>query len=408
MMLTSYRRGGWAISICLMLWPVAAAAQSEGRLINVPESQLRECQSGKKSELCDLVMKSERTVAAPARANPVPTKAPAAKSPTPSPHDNPPIPPLVPVNTDQCISDPQGLFVRADPLDNINYLVTPQDSKSAAAKGLDVGYTNNRIASTQTATINGRVGYLLFGALCEHAEPTSVYLRGFGLAPFVSANGTWNEPLTKNSTSALKGGLDFQLAFATPYFPIREHFFYVSPYHQTDFRGLARIEGVTLAWEPVSHEFALDSGTPFLAELVPYLLFFWQLRPELDLTEVYDPGLTNLVKGSHAWLGTNVRANLALFPLNPHIDWPELIGGRFSFIGTAQNFYDSKTRTTANYYSAVVQYKLGACKRGNDPKDVNPCAIQGSSSISFEYDWGTNRDTLVNTNQYLVKLGFAY
>jgi hypothetical protein len=41
------------------------------------------------------------------------------------------------------------------------------------------------------------------------------------------------------------------------------------------------------------------------------------------------------------------------------------------------------------YYTAALQYQLSS-----------------NTSVSFEYDTGTNKDTLVNTNQYLVKLNY--
>jgi hypothetical protein len=123
---------------------------------------------------------------------------------------------------------------------------------------------------------------------------------------------------------------------------------------------------------------------------------------------VSNPGLTQLIKGDHTWAGVTARPNLALFPLNSTVAWPDWLGGRISLIATADLYRDLPNSTVARYYTAAIQYKLGQCKK--DPKGSTdlPCAIQGSSSISFEYDWGTNRDTLVKVEQYLAKLGFAY
>jgi hypothetical protein len=171
-------------------------------------------------------------------------------------------------------------------------------SPNSQAKGLSISYTDNINADTQTAVINGRVSYLLFGETCEGllGEP---YVSGFGFAPFASSNGTWNEPLTakatgttsagktititttKTSNSALRGGADFQLTLETEFALIQRNYFYVSPFYQTDYRGLAQIDGVTLAWEPAAPLLLLGSGASN-----DYFQFFWQFRAEAELTDV--------------------------------------------------------------------------------------------------------------------------
>jgi hypothetical protein len=71
-------------------------------------------------------------------------------------------------------------------------------------------------------------------------------------------------------------------------------------------------------------------------------------------------------------------------------------------------FYDATNGVEARYYSAVVQYKLDQCKKDSTKSADLPCKIQGASALSFEYDWGTDKDTLVTTKQYLLKLSYAY
>jgi len=72
----------------------------------------------------------------------------------------------------------------------------------------------------------------------------------------------------------------------------------------------------------------------------------------------------------------------------------------------AENYCDTQTRARADYYSATLQYKLGSSIEDSSIKDPNaPCAIQGASSVSFEYDWGTDKDTLVSARKYLIKPG---
>jgi hypothetical protein len=297
------------------------------------------------------------------------------------------------------------LFFRADPLDNYHFSLDSVDQSAssgqsnAQAKGLSISYTDNTNAHTQTATINGRVSYLLFGARCYPATDSWV---GLGFAPFASSNGTWNKPLTKTtSTSALRFGADFQLGSQPPPgVPIDTSYFYVSPFYQTDYSSLAQINGVTLAWEPIALGWNLGSG-PYNK----YFSFYWQFRGEAEFTEVNNPGLTQFVKGEHSWFGEEVRPHLDLFPVG--YGWPDLVAGRISLIGTQQFYWDAATEKTALYYSAVLQYRLGACKVDKANPDL-ACSVDGSSSISLEYDWGRNKDTYVKTNQILVKLGLSY
>jgi hypothetical protein len=328
------------------------------------------------------------------------------------------------------------------------------DSSSVAkAKGLSISYTDNIQGNNQTATIDGRVSYLLFGInschfLAETAyintlengkpkvdqngkpiltpvpDPLSPYIQGFGFAPFVSSNGTWNEPSTqsatgtttagktitittkKTSNNALRGGADFQMSWFTPG-EISQQFFYVSPFYQTDYRGLAQIDGVDLVYEPTIRHLLINEG--YIDNNISYLT---QFSAEAEFTHVYDTGLTQLVKGQHAWIGETARPNLTLFPGGPAA-YPDAwfnnwVAGRISLIGTQQFFWDADTGKTAAYYQAVLQYKLGACTVQKNPDPDLPCKVSGSSSISLEYDWGRNKDTDVKSNQILVKLGYSY
>jgi hypothetical protein len=342
-------------------------------------------------------------------------------TPAPVPLKQIPFPTLVAANP-PCVDISKTLFVRADPLDDFHYGfdANPFAGTSAAlgagdAKGATINYTNDRLAAKQTATIDGRVSYLVFGEQCNPLpDPThpygnhdAPYLAGLAVAPFFSSNGTWNEPLpTKLSNSNIKAGSDFMLQSRLEN-PFISTYLYVSPYYQTDYQNRARIEGSVFALEPVIPALRLDSSRP-----TPYLSFFWQWRGEVDTVHVTAPGLTNLSIGDHLWIGETVVTNFALFPagqplvINKFVE--DYIVGRFSLIGTAKTFYDTRTGINADYYTAMLQYKLGECKAAGGSDPSSPCAISGSSSISFEYDTGLDKDTLVKTRQYLVKLGFAY
>lgn len=313
-----------------------------------------------------------------------------------------------PLTQPGCWDYSKKLFVRADPLDNFYYDLDPQASSSSAdAKGATASYTNDQLAKTQSATVNGRASYLLFGAHCQD-NPREPFVLGYAIAPFVSANGTWADPAKKGTNSSLRAGTDIGIAISTTEWLIQDHFWYLSPFYQTDFSGLARIQGATLAYEPVALRFGLGAT----GAGSPYYSFFWQFRGEADWMNVTEPGLTNLIKGDTVHYGAILRAHLGLFPIRDEAHlWPDWLVGRFAIIGTAQYFRDSRTNADLPYYSVALQYKLGSCKAPDPsaPKtsDVAQCVIPGTSSVSLEYENGTNKDTLVNVNQILLKLGFA-
>ena len=113
---------------------------------------------------------------------------------------------------------------------------------------------------------------------------------------------------------------------------------------------------------------------------------------------VYSP---EAPKGDHTWVSETTSATLSILPLNS-------ITQKYSgAIAGAGYYYDTQTGASAPYYTAAIQYKLGECKQTSDPKSPQTaaaaaiCTIRGSSAISFEYDYGTNKDMLVKTSQYL-------
>jgi|ERR1700733_2553394 len=430
------------------------------------------CENGFADKRCKTVLSTPGTVKPPA---PPKSSESGPQLPTPSQAFKGSLP-------FGCKPTDKALFIRSDALDNFNYLLTllpttstsplassdPAPSPNAVAKGLGVSFTDNYQAKTQATSIDGRVSYLLFGAQqCENGSvqatnaagqpiqvggnPMAPFIEGFGFAPFVGSNGSWNEPITSTTTSAaisgkktvagttttrssngittttviptkngqittvtkkyalsnLTFGADFQLYFSTLDLPAQLNFFYVSPYYQTDYLGAAKIGGVNVAWEPVVRHLLNDGF------INPNFYFYTGFRAEADFSHVSDPGLTLLTQGQHEWIGETFRPNLTLFPL---VDAPDSddwfttwVRGRLSLIGTQAFFWDAATGQTAPSYQALLQYKLGACKVDvTKPNLGSPCTISGSSAISFEYDWGRDRNTNIKQNQFLVKLSYSY
>lgn len=326
-----------------------------------------------------------------------------------------------------------SLFVRADPLDNFHYLIVPPSSSAsssdqkggsaASAKGASITYTNDRNAGTQTAAVNGRVSYLAFGEYCGPPYfENGPYIHGFGIAPFVDGNGTWNEPVKQTSTSSLQTGVDFVAGLELPgqgALTSSEQYLYLSPYHQTDFRDVADINGVVLAWEPQVLAWRLGAATKATN---PYIDYFWQFRAQAQWSDVSKVGYTNLTTGNHELLGDILRLNIAFLPGSTNEIFGQWLSnwvvGRFSLIGTVEDFRDFTGTKSYEYYSANLSYKLGPCvvpPSSDDGSGAKPavavspqCAVSGSSSLSFEYDWGTDINTLVPAKQYVLKLTYAY
>jgi hypothetical protein len=220
-------------------------------------------------------------------------------------------------------------------------------------------------------------------------------------------NGSFTTVTKKYALSALTYGADLQFDIQTMDFPIAQNFFYVSPYYQTDYLGAAKTGGVNVAWEPVVGHILNDG----VINSTVYL--YNSFRAEADFSNVTDPGLTLQNKGEHAWIGETLRPNLTLFPL---VDAPDSndwfttwVRGRFSLIGTQKYFWDSASKQAAQYYQAILQYKLGACKVDLTAVQLgSPCTIAGSTSIVFEYDRGTDINTLTKQNQWKVTLNYSY
>jgi hypothetical protein len=331
----------------------------------------------------------------------------------------PPLP-APPPTEDPC---DKRLFVRADQMDNRFYLVSP--GAADTAQGASVSYTDNRFAGTQTAAINGIVSYVIFGgnSQCGYysSNPITTQVGSTfwtpAIAPWVSSSGTWNEPVTKTGNEALKAGVDFQLEIFAPTFFNSQHYLVVSPFDQTDFRGTAHASGVNLAYEPMFPWIWMGLSNGQLIK--GFLDGYWEARPEVEFRNVTSAGVTNLKVGDYDWYGGTLQGKLFLFTnaYDGSWVWPSLLANRISLIGTAQYYTNTinstKSPTEIRKYSAEIQYKLSGCTTGDQAagcqgSDQAQGNNQPSSSISLEYDWGTDRDTLVFIKQYLAKLNFKY
>jgi hypothetical protein len=278
--------------------------------------------------------------------------------------------------------DPQRFFIRANSLDNYLYGITP----ASKAKGASISYTDDHVAGTKTATVNGMISYVLFRDLCPQTPPgDGSFVSGYSIAPFVLGQGNYTEPQSKTEHSSLQYGVENQFEVSRGLLP--RQVFTIAPYGQTDYRGIGRAYGLNGFWDPYDADLHLGG----YIDTNPYLGWFLQVRGETDLRQVDVIGVTNLTNTDYVWIGGTARLNMFFFPYATNV--PDMIRNRFSFIASASYFNDMRSGIDVRMYSTTLAYKI---------------VPDGSASIALEYDYGTDKLTLVKTNQYLATLTYAY
>jgi hypothetical protein len=288
---------------------------------------------------------------------------------------------------DEC-RKPQEIFVRRDRMDSFLYGITPRSK----ALGASISFTGDEAEHVRTAKINGMVAVLPDGwrQPCLPRPPgyatDQAYLSAFAIAPWVSAQGSINDPVKKSEKSALSGGFDAQWTIFSGFFNLQA--FKVSPYYQTDFRGVARSDGVTATWEPWKYEARLG-GSPTLFS--PNFDWYWRVQAEADARRVDKIGFTDLQVGHYAWLGGTVQVYGFFFPTNPLI--PESLRNRLNAVFTYQGYWDAYSSQSISRYAAELAYNI---------------TENGDASVSIGYERGTNKDTMTWLNQYVVRLNYKY
>jgi hypothetical protein len=320
----------------------------------------------------------------------------------PSPKTSyPPSAPSLPLGPCAMAIDP--LLVRRDRLDTFQLRGEPVPLSSA--KGASVSITRDDQANTTTASVNGRVQAVLYDqdALtpCTNGKVGDPYTPidfskphfGFVVAPFVDAQGAETFPFKKTDTSNLQGGVDFQLSvFGGPIFD--HQYLIVTPYYQTDFRGVANVQGFRSAWEPIVPDWHLGG---YIGVPSPYVDWFWQFQAAADLKNVTNVGATGLHKGQYDWVGTTVQAHFLLFPGRSATEpgWvspaPASLVDRLYTNLTLNSFWETSMGLSAIWYEAEFGYNI---------------TTDGKSSVSLKYDGGKSKDTLIETKKYLLSLNF--
>lgn len=288
---------------------------------------------------------------------------------------------------DEC-KTPQEVFVRRDRMDSFLYGITPRSK----AQGASITFTGDEAEHLRTAKINGMVAVLPKGwrQPCLQRPPgytiDDAYLSAFAIAPWVSAQGSINDPVKRSEKSALTGGFDAQWTIFGGLFNLQA--FKVSPYYQTDFRGVASAEGATATWEPWQYAVRLG-GSPTL--LSPNFDWYWRVQAEADARRVDKIGFTDLQVGRYAWVGGTIQVYGFFFPTSLIV--PEFLRNRLNATLTYQGYWDGYSSQSISRYAAELAYNITAA---------------GDASISIGYERGTNKDTMTWLNQYVVRLNYKY
>jgi hypothetical protein len=272
-----------------------------------------------------------------------------------------------------------GFYLRSDRVD----MAVAKDNLSAA-EGASLSITNDRLTNTQTAEINGIIGYVRRDP-CVHRPDgvgvTDAYLSGYAFSPSVAAHGTLGSNPAREK-SDVRVGLDAQFEiFSGAIF--NSQYFTVSPYYQTDFRGIARAYGINVTWEPYLLTMRLGGRPGWLS---PWIDFFWTAQAEVDIFHVEKSGLTDLTSGTdYAWFGGTVRAYVYLLP--------QQLQRRLVLTGNYTHFWDERSGRNIWLAWSTLAYNLNE---------------EGSAAVSLEYAKGTDKATLRDMDRYIAKLNVKY
>jgi hypothetical protein len=312
------------------------------------------------------------------------------------------------------------IFLRSDRLDN-RYQAFSGNGTAAingggGAKGASFSYTDNRLQQTQTGAISPTQNITVTGIASLSLGLVEPIDSPWSFAPvaWVFDNGTYDRPKKVfGEDSALMTGVDLMFQHSAAFLGTNTQYLIVSPYHQTDMYFDGRAEGISLSAEVERADWYLGAvGMPNNGYLNGYVA----LRPEVTFLSVGNPGETNLMRRDYEWFGGTARGYLYLFPSCPKnsvfsctTSVPPWLRDRISLIGTALYFWDPQISRNVRYYTAEVQYNITGDKTDGTPIDGDKLAgRRPTAAISFEYDYGVDRDMLVNINRYLIKLNLKY
>jgi hypothetical protein len=161
-----------------------------------------------------------------------------------------------------------------------------------------------------------------------------------------------------------------------------------TPYYQTDFRGEAQAYSFSASWQPYNLDWRL--GGNYFRFSRPFE-FFYQVKLEADGLRVNNPGLTSLTADTdYLWIGGTATLRASLF------NWDRLTWvTSYTYFDDTNSSRNSSKNSSQNIHLFTTNLAYNFTETGK-------------TSISLEYQNGTNRDTLERLNQYLVTLNVKY
>jgi hypothetical protein len=314
-------------------------------------------------------------------------------------------PPIVPVEAPPAnpCQAPQAIFVRRNSLDTFQLGGAPVQLSDA--KGASASFAQDNLGPSTSTTVNARVEAVAYRydplsgcAGGKVASPwsvdPSVSHLGFAIGPFVDGQGTITNPMKKGEASALQSGVDLQFTLTgAPLFD--QQYLTLTPYYQTDFRGVASVEGFAAFWDPIAPDVHLGGRIGAPDQFVDW---FWQFRAAYDARRITNPGFTGLSNKSYDWVGAIAQVHIIpfpdLMPYEPGVESPfAAIAGRVFINGVVNYYWDANKSGSIHLYEVEFGYNMTA---------------DGKSSISVKYDNGTDESTLQAMKKYVVSLNYKY
>jgi hypothetical protein len=297
--------------------------------------------------------------------------------------------PVAATAADACARQ-QGFYLRRNKLDISIYNASIDAS---AAEGAAISYTGDRENDTDTAEVHAVAAWVFARNPCSPIGEPPIgrpYVSGYAFAASVLGDGTLTADRT-DEKSALKPGLDAQIEIANwPLFPLQA--LTATPYYQTDLRGEAQAYGFSASWQPYNLDWRL--GGNYFRFSRPFD-FFYQVKLEADGLRVNNPGLTSLTADTdYLWIGGTATLRASLF--NGLLGWDRLTWvTSYTYFDDTNSSRDSSKNSSQNIHLFTTNLAYNFTE-------------SGKTSISVEYQNGTNRDTLEKLNQYLVTLNVKY
>lgn len=300
----------------------------------------------------------------------------------------------------------QRFFLRREAIDAAYYLYPLRGALDT--KGAALTVTRDDLAGSTAVAVQAFSSYVaLRPELPPPPRPVSgaadlPVLSGYAAAPFIYANGQLGEPRKASERSALQFGIDNQIEFAGGLFPLQT--LRVTPYGQTDFRGLASIGGISSTYEPYLPGMRLGGNPNLGPQLVGY---YFRAIGEADVFRVDNAGLTDfLPRTSYAYVGGTVQFNATLFQNMPEM---KELCGRVHFSAQYQYYRDVANNLDLRNFHTEASVDLGG-------KPSRFCLLDGEKyveapgamAVALTYDQGTDKTTLVDAKKYQLQLTLKY